>query len=119
MKKIILLCLCAISFSSNAKYSDGFTRICSDAISKLNSSSAHGKDKINAEFLARANHYSDSYYKNAKLNSNDIEKIKIKIIDTCKNYPYMKVDASAARSVSSYVVGSVKMKSPTSIVEKG
>ena len=76
----------------------------------------HGKEKINAEFLARANHYSDTYYKNAKLNSNDIEKIKI--IDTCKNYPYMKVDASAARSVSSYVVGSVKMKSPTSVVER-
>ena len=90
-----------ISFSASANYADGFTKVCADAIIKINLAKKN-ESKIQTEFFIRAKYYSNKYYSKKNLSDNDIKKIRNNMIDNCKNYPYMKVDTAAAQAVRRY-----------------
>ena len=90
-----------ISFSASANYADGFTKVCADAITKINLAKKN-ESKIQNEFFIRATYYSNKYYSKKNLSDNDIKKIRNNMIDNCKNYPYMKVDTAAAQAVRRY-----------------
>ncbi|HIF9162487.1 hypothetical protein [Photobacterium damselae] len=101
MKRILYISIVCMSFSASANYADDFTKICADAITKINADRKN-EIRIQNEFFIRAKYYSSQYYSKKKLSDNDIKKISDNMIDSCKNYPYMKVDTAAAQAVRRY-----------------